>query len=170
MRRRCEYRPASLSGLPVGLHIATGPVDRDRIDVRLVVDLMLAGGDGSRLAVSFRDKFRRPDVGHPNLDGSKPLRAQSLAMFAHPLSRISQQSGKAAGAVHVPRGLLEFAADPKAPQHDARFDTEKTVILYCAAGGRAALAGQALKELGYGEVYNLGGFKDWVDADGAIEK
>jgi rhodanese-related sulfurtransferase len=81
-----------------------------------------------------------------------------------------QQSGKAAGAVHVPRGLLEFAADPKAPQHDARFDTEKTVILYCAAGGRAALAGQALKEMGYGEVYNLGGFKDWVDGGGAVEK
>jgi len=81
-----------------------------------------------------------------------------------------QQSGKAAGAVHVPRGLLEFAADPKAPQHDARFDTGKTVILYCAAGGRAALAGQALKEMGYGEVYNLGGFKDWADAGGAIEK
>jgi rhodanese-related sulfurtransferase len=81
-----------------------------------------------------------------------------------------QQSGKAAGAVHVPRGLLEFAADPKAPQHDARFDTGKTVILYCAAGGRAALAGQALKELGYGEVYNLGGFKDWVDGGGAVEK
>ena len=81
-----------------------------------------------------------------------------------------QQSGKAAGAVHVPRGLLEFAADPKAPQHDARFDTEKTVILYCAAGGRAALAGQALKEMGYGEVYNLGGFKDWVDGGGAVDK
>ncbi len=81
-----------------------------------------------------------------------------------------QQSGKAAGAVHIPRGLLEFAADPKAPQHDARFDTGKAVILYCAAGGRAALAGQALKGLGYGEVYNLGGFKDWVDAGGAIEK
>jgi rhodanese-related sulfurtransferase len=80
-----------------------------------------------------------------------------------------QQSGKAAGAVHVPRGLLEFAADPKAPQHNPSFDTGKTVILYCAAGGRAALAGQALKELGYGEVYNLGGFKDWVDAGGAIE-
>ncbi len=82
MRQRCEYRLASLSGLPVG----AGPVDGDRVDVRLVVDLMLAGGDGSRLAVSFPDKFRRPDVGHPNLDGSKPLRAQPLAMFAHSLA------------------------------------------------------------------------------------
>jgi hypothetical protein len=89
VRQRCEYRLASLSGLPVGLPIVTGPVDGDRIDVRLVVDFIFAGGDGSRLAVSFRDKFGRPDVGHPDLDGSKPLRAQPLAMFAHPLSRIS---------------------------------------------------------------------------------
>jgi rhodanese-related sulfurtransferase len=80
-----------------------------------------------------------------------------------------QQSGKAAGAVHVPRGLLEFAADPKSPQHNPRFDKGTTVILYCAAGGRAALAGQALKEMGYGEVYNLGGFKDWADSGGAID-
>jgi hypothetical protein len=41
----------------------------------LVVGLMLAGGDGSRLAVSFLDKFWRPYVGHPNLDRPKPLRA-----------------------------------------------------------------------------------------------
>jgi rhodanese-related sulfurtransferase len=80
-----------------------------------------------------------------------------------------QQSGKAAGAVHVPRGLLEFVADPKSPKHDPHFDTGKQVILYCAAGGRAALAGQALKEMGYGEVYNLGGFTDWVESGGAIE-
>jgi rhodanese-related sulfurtransferase len=80
-----------------------------------------------------------------------------------------QQSGKVSGAVHVPRGLLEFAADPQSPSHDQRFEVGKPVILYCAGGGRAALAGQALKEIGYGEVYNLGGFKDWLDSGGAID-
>jgi rhodanese-related sulfurtransferase len=80
-----------------------------------------------------------------------------------------QQSGKVSGAVHVPRGLLEFVADPQSPSHDPRFETGKPVILYCAGGGRAALAGQALKELGYGEVYNLGGFADWADSGGAID-
>jgi rhodanese-related sulfurtransferase len=80
-----------------------------------------------------------------------------------------QQSGKVAGAVHVPRGMLEFRADPEAPSHDPHFGKDKTVIVYCASGGRAALAGQALKEMGYGEVYNLGAFKDWVDSGGAIE-
>jgi rhodanese-related sulfurtransferase len=80
-----------------------------------------------------------------------------------------QQSGKVSGAVHVPRGLLEFVADPQSPSHDPRFETGKPVIVYCAGGGRAALAGQALKEMGYGEVYNLGGFADWADSGGAID-
>jgi len=80
-----------------------------------------------------------------------------------------QQSGKVSGAAHVPRGLLEFVADPQSPSHDPRFETGKPVIVYCAGGGRAALAGQALKEMGYGEVYNLGGFADWADSGGAID-
>jgi rhodanese-related sulfurtransferase len=80
-----------------------------------------------------------------------------------------QQSGKVGGAVHVPRGLLEFVADPQSPSHDPRFETGKPVIVYCAGGGRAALAGQALKEMGYGEVYNLGGFADWADSGGAVD-
>jgi rhodanese-related sulfurtransferase len=80
-----------------------------------------------------------------------------------------QQSGKVAGAVHVPRGMLEFVADPESPYHDPRFEKGKTVIVYCASGGRSALVGQALEEMGYGEVYNLGGFKDWADSGGAID-
>jgi rhodanese-related sulfurtransferase len=81
-----------------------------------------------------------------------------------------QQSGKVAGAVHVSRGMLEFRADPQSPYHDKNFSKDKTVILYCGSGGRAALAGKALKDLGYDRVYNLGGFKDWADGGGAVEK
>ncbi|HEY6650203.1 MAG TPA: rhodanese-like domain-containing protein [Mycobacterium sp.] len=81
-----------------------------------------------------------------------------------------EQSGKVAGAVHVSRGMLEFRADPESPYHDAQFAKDKTVILYCASGGRSALSGQALKELGYAEVYNMGAFKDWAESGGAIEK
>lgn len=76
-------------------------------------------------------------------------------------------SGKIAGAVHVSRGMLEFRADPELPSHDKAFDRNKTVILYCASGGRSALAGKLLKDMGYEKVYNLGGFKDWT---GAVEK
>jgi rhodanese-related sulfurtransferase len=81
-----------------------------------------------------------------------------------------EKSGKVAGAIHVPRGMLEFRADPESPYHDANFAKDKTVILYCGSGGRSALAGQALKELGYGEVYNLGAFSDWADSGGAVDK
>jgi rhodanese-related sulfurtransferase len=79
-------------------------------------------------------------------------------------------SGKVAGAVHVSRGLLEFKADPELPSHDKNFAKDKAVILYCGSGGRAALAGKLLKDLGYDRVFNLGGFKDWADAGGAVEK
>jgi rhodanese-related sulfurtransferase len=81
-----------------------------------------------------------------------------------------QASGKVAGAVHVSRGMLEFRADPDLPSHDKNFSKDKTVILYCGSGGRAALAGKMLKDLGYDRVLNLGGFKDWTDAGGAVEK
>ncbi|MGB7101512.1 MAG: rhodanese-like domain-containing protein [Xanthobacteraceae bacterium] len=81
-----------------------------------------------------------------------------------------QASGKVAGAIHVSRGMLEFRADPDLPSHDKNFSKDKTVILYCGSGGRAALAGKMLKDLGYERVFNLGGFKDWADSGGAVEK
>jgi rhodanese-related sulfurtransferase len=79
-------------------------------------------------------------------------------------------SGKVAGALHVTRGLLEFKADPESPYYDPRFSKDKTIILYCASGGRSALAGKTLLDLGYKDVRNLGAFKDWAEAGGAIEK
>ncbi|HWK67916.1 MAG TPA: rhodanese-like domain-containing protein [Rhizobiaceae bacterium] len=81
-----------------------------------------------------------------------------------------QASGKVQGALHVPRGMLEFRADPESPYHDKSFGKERTVILYCASGGRSALSGKTLKDLGYEKVYNLGAFKDWADSGGAVEK
>lgn len=79
-------------------------------------------------------------------------------------------SGKVAGAVHVSRGMLEFRADPESPSHDKKFDKAKPVILYCASGGRSALGGKTLKDMGYTQVYNLGAFKDWAESGGAVEK
>lgn len=81
-----------------------------------------------------------------------------------------EQSGKVAGAVHVSRGMLEFRADPDSPYHDKNFTKDKTIVVYCASGGRSALSGKTLKDLGFEHVYNLGAFKDWVDAGGKIDK
>jgi rhodanese-related sulfurtransferase len=75
-----------------------------------------------------------------------------------------QQSGKIQGAVNVSRGMLEFRADPETPYHNAAFQRDKTVLVYCASGGRSALSGKRLKEMGYGTVYNIGGFKELAEA------
>jgi rhodanese-related sulfurtransferase len=80
-----------------------------------------------------------------------------------------QAGGKVRGAVNVSRGMLEFTADPTSPYHDPVFDPGKTVILYCASGGRSALAAKALRDLGYADARNLGAFKDWVETGGAVE-
>ena len=79
-------------------------------------------------------------------------------------------TGKAAGAVHIPRGSLEFKADLSSPTAEKSLAIDKPVILHCASGGRAALAGKLLKDMGYEKVFNLGGFKDWVEAGGKVEK
>jgi rhodanese-related sulfurtransferase len=81
-----------------------------------------------------------------------------------------EKSGKVAGAVHVSRGMLEFRADPESPYHDKNFAKDKAVILYCASGGRSALGGKVLKDMGYDRVYNLGAFKDWAEGGGAVDK
>ena len=81
-----------------------------------------------------------------------------------------ETSGKIAGAVHVSRGMLEFRADPDSPYHDKNFSKDKTLILYCASGGRSALAAKTLKDLGYAQVFNAGAFKDWAEAGGEIDK
>src|SRR6266478_7447301 len=73
-------------------------------------------------------------------------------------------SGKVKGAVNVSRGMLEFRADPESPYHNPAFDKDKTVLVYCASGGRSALVGKTLKDFGYATVYNIGGFKELADA------
>ena len=72
--------------------------------------------------------------------------------------------GKLRGAVHVSRGMLEFRADPDSPYHDPAFQKDKTILVYCASGGRSALSGKTLKDLGYRSVFNAGGFKELADA------
>lgn len=80
-----------------------------------------------------------------------------------------EKTGKVAGALHISRGMLEFRADPQSPHHEKALCKDKTIIVYCASGGRSALGGKVLKDLGYSEVYNLGAFKDWVEAGGEVD-
>ena len=80
-----------------------------------------------------------------------------------------EKSGKIAGAINVSRGMLEFRADPETPYHDKNFSKDKAVIVYCASGGRSALSGKVLKDMGYTNVSNLGAFKDWEESGGPVE-
>ena len=72
------------------------------------------------------------------------------------------QNGVIPGAVHAPRGMLEFYADPSSPYHRPDFDPNRRTILHCASGGRSALAADMLREMGYANVAHLdGGFTAW---------
>jgi rhodanese-related sulfurtransferase len=72
------------------------------------------------------------------------------------------RDGVIEGSVHVPRGLLEFAADPSSPYHVAQLDPAARIILHCASGGRSALAVHTLTQMGYRKVAHLdGGFTAW---------
>ena len=77
-----------------------------------------------------------------------------------------RESGKIKGAVHVPRGLLEFIFRPEDYVEDS---IKMKILIYCAAGARAALAAKTLMDIGYKDVFNLGGFKEWVENGGEIE-
>jgi rhodanese-related sulfurtransferase len=78
-------------------------------------------------------------------------------------------SGRIKGALAVSRGLLEFKADPDLPTHDAALRKDRPVIFYCGSGGRAALAGKTLVDLGFTDVRNVGGFKGLVEAGWEVE-
>ena len=79
--------------------------------------------------------------------------------------------GKIPGAVHAPRGLLEFYADPSAPYHKPELSSGKRLVVYCASGGRSALAAKTLKDMGIDKISNmLGGFTAWQQGGGDIER
>ena len=79
------------------------------------------------------------------------------------------KTGTIAGARRVPRGMLEFMADPETPYHDPALTPDADLYLVCGAGGQAALAGRTLKEMGFTKVTNIGGIGDWQTAGGPME-
>lgn len=81
-----------------------------------------------------------------------------------------QKTGGIKGSVHAPRGFLEFFADPDSPMHLAALSSGKRLVLYCAAGGRSALAAKTLADMGVPNVSHMaGGFGAWQQAGGPVE-
>ncbi|HEX6938180.1 MAG TPA: rhodanese-like domain-containing protein [Longimicrobiales bacterium] len=82
-----------------------------------------------------------------------------------------REHGTIPGAVHMPRGMLEFYADPTLPYHRPELDPGRRIILHCASGGRSALAADLLQQMGYNNVAHLdGGLKAWKEAGQPIER
>lgn len=80
------------------------------------------------------------------------------------------QSGTVKGALRIPRGMIEFAADDTSKLHNENLNKEDRICLICAAGGQAALAGKTMVDMGYTNVVNVGGFADWQAAGGETEE
>jgi rhodanese-related sulfurtransferase len=101
---------------------------------------------------------------------AKELMAQGAVVVDVRDAMEVRSTGKVAGALHIPRGMLEFQADPEMPSHNKALDKGKIVIVYCASGGRSALAGKTLKDMGYAQVYNGGGFMELTQGGLPVEK
>jgi len=72
-------------------------------------------------------------------------------------------------AVHIPRGLLEFKLSPNSPNNPILINDDTNILVYCAGGYRSALAAKSLLDLGFKNVFNLGGFQEWVESGGEIQ-
>jgi len=80
------------------------------------------------------------------------------------------ESGRIAGALHAPRGMLEWYADPESRFHLPELRRDRPIVLTCAGGGRSALAALTLREMGFEDVSHLeSGFNGWKDAGMPVE-
>lgn len=82
-----------------------------------------------------------------------------------------ERDGQVPGAVHAPRGMLEFWVDPDSPYHRDLFTNGNRFVFYCASAWRSALATKAVQEMGLPNVCHMeGGFGAWKKSGGAIEE
>jgi rhodanese-related sulfurtransferase len=80
------------------------------------------------------------------------------------------REGRLPGAVHCPRGMLEFWIDPESPYHKPVFAQDKTFVFFCAAGWRSALSAATAQDMGLTPVAHIeGGFTAWKEAGGPVE-
>ena len=81
-----------------------------------------------------------------------------------------EREGRLPGAVHCPRGMLEFWIDPDSPYHKPVFAEDKRFVFFCAGGWRSALAAAAAQDMGLKPIAHMsGGFGAWKEAGGPVE-
>jgi len=104
-------------------------------------------------------------------DEARRLVAEEDALLIDVREPVELQAiGWLSGAVAVPRGLVEYYADPDGPAHDPAFRKDRPLVLYCRSGQRSAMAGAALMQMGYQQVFNLGGFEAAARAGHPVER
>ena len=104
------------------------------------------------------------------VDEALALAGGGDAVFVDVRERAEHDAGAIAGSVAAPRGFLEFIADPSSPMHNPALSAGKTLVVYCASGGRSALATKTLQDMGLPQVVNLtGGYQAWTGAGGPTE-
>ena len=117
---------------------------------------------------SATDLVKEAKQGIENLSAdqvNEELQKSNVTLIDIRESEELKQNGRIAGAVHAPRGMLEFYADASLPYHKPEFDKSKRIILHCASGGRSALAVTTLKQMGFENVAHLdGGIKAWKES------
>lgn len=81
------------------------------------------------------------------------------------------REGRMPGAIHCPRGMLEFWVDPESPYHKDVFSSGKSFVFFCAAGWRSALATKTVQDMGLSPVKHIeGGFGAWKEAGLPVEE
>ncbi|ARE42042.1 Rhodanese-like domain protein [Rhodovulum sp. P5] len=78
--------------------------------------------------------------------------------------------GKCRGAIHIPMHMTRHKANRKSPHFDPALDPAKTFAFYCENGSDAIAAARVFKKLGYENVYNMGAFREWLNAKLPVEK
>ena len=71
--------------------------------------------------------------------------------------------------MHIPRGLIEFTLSPNSLKNPVKIGDDTNILVYCAGGYRSALAAKTIKDLGFNNVYNLGGYNEWIENGGEIQ-
>ena len=125
-----------------------------------------------KIMKSSKDYLKEANEIVPRIEPSEAIKKHgndNLVIIDVRDGKAIDETGTIAGALRVPRGFIEFAADETTDFHNPAFGKNKEIMLVCAAGGMAALAGKTLKEMGYESVFNIGGFNDWKKAGGPTE-
>lgn len=108
-------------------------------------------------------KSRIREVDADQLESMKQERPELMILDVRESSE--HETAHIEGAMLIPRGILEAAADTQYPKHSEALVNarDKPVVVYCASGGRSAMAADTLQKMGFREVYSLaGGIEQWM--------